>query len=195
MRKSNLSGTSLSVLAVAASLAVNARAADEEGKWYLNPQYGFTWLDEDRLVDDGDHFGFGLGKHLTEYLSVEINGTWAEFDGNIGRTLDQSVYSLDYLAVLARKSRFSPYVMIGGGYIENKFDTGGEYGPLAQAGVGLLIDLVENRAGTFVFQLRPEVKYRFDWADGPIEDTHGDLLVNLGFVFNFAAINEPPPLR
>ena len=175
------------------AFAVNARAADEEGKWYLNPQYGYTWLDDDRLVDDGDHFGFGIGKHLTEYLSVELNGTWAEFDSNIGRTLDQSVYSLDYLAVLARKSRVSPYLTIGGGYIENKYNNDGEYGPLAQAGLGLMIDLGENRAGTFVFQLRSEVKYRYDWADGPIEETHGDLLVNLGFALNFGASNAPPP--
>jgi OOP family OmpA-OmpF porin len=50
-----------------------------------------------------------------------------------------------------------------------------------------------------VFQIRPEVKYRFDWADGPVEDTHGDLLINLGFAFNFgshateAPVPPPPP--
>jgi OOP family OmpA-OmpF porin len=183
-----------SAVAVAvASLAAGAHAADETDQWYLNPQYGYTWLDEDRFVDDGDHFGFGFGKHLTERLSVEINGLWAEFDSNTARTLDQSVYSLDYLVVFGRAQRVSPYLTLGGGYIENKYENDGEYGPLVQAGVGLLMDLGENSAGTFVFQLRPEVKYRHDWADGPVEDTHGDLLVNLGFAFSFGGGRESPP--
>ena len=180
--------------AIGMALAPASRAADEEGMWYLNPQYGYTWLDDDRFVDDGDHFAFGIGKHLTEHMSVELNGLWTDYDGALGRTLDQSVYSLDYLAVFGRKNRVSPYLSLGGGYIENKFNNDGEYGPLAQVGAGLLMDLGGNSSGSFQFQLRPEVKYRYDWAEGLTDDNHGDLLVNLGFVFNFGAGNPPPPV-
>jgi len=186
--------------AAALSYAASASAADEVDLMYLNPQYGYSWLDESRAVDDGDHLSFGIGWHLTDLLSVEVNGLWADFDGAAGRELEQTVYSLDYLLVFNRASRFSPYITLGGGYIENKYNTDyDEYGPLAQAGVGLLLDVAESSSGKFVFQVRPEVKYRFDWADGPVEDTHGDLLFNLGFAFNFgshateAPVLPPPP--
>lgn len=192
-------------VAVALFLAAGVHAADEVGLMYVNPQYGYTWLDTTREVDDGDHLAFGLGWHLTDLLSVEVNWLEADFDSETARELEQTVYSLDYLLVFNRESRVSPYITLGGGYIENKYNTDfDEYGPLAQAGVGLLMDLGESRSGSFVFQLRPEVKYRFDWADGPVEDTHGDLLINLGFAFNFgskatsapvAQAPPPPPSR
>jgi OOP family OmpA-OmpF porin len=163
--------------------------------WYLNPQYGYTWLDSNRAMDDGDHLGFGIGGHLSDLVSVEVNGIRGEFETDAGRELKQTAYSLDWLLVFNRSSSVSPYITLGGGYIENTYNTDiDEYGPLAQAGVGLLMDLGESSSGNFVFQLRPEVKYRFDWADGPVEDTHGDLLINLGFAFNFGGRSAPPPV-
>ena len=194
MSKSIARQSFMSALAIAATaVTAEVRAADEVGKFYINPFYGYTWLDESRGVDDGDHFGSGFGFHLTEHLSVEINGLMGEFEGGGGRELDQQAFSLDYLGVFARSSAVSPYLTFGGGYIENKYSTDiDEYGPFAQAGAGLLIDLGENRSRTFVFQLRPEVKYRFDWADGPVQDDHGDLIINLGFAFNFGAPDDPP---
>jgi OOP family OmpA-OmpF porin len=107
--------------------------------------------------------------------------------------MEQWAYSLDALVVFGRENAVSPYITFGGGYIENDMNTNGEFGPLAQAGFGLLMDLGENSSRTFVFQIRPEVKYRHDWADGPTGDSHGDLLVNLGFSFTFGPSNEPPP--
>jgi len=179
--------------AVIAAFAAGAQAADEVGKMYVNPQYGYTWLDSSRQMDDGDHLGAGIGWHLTDLLSVEVNWLDADFESETARELEQTVYSLDYLLVFNRASRVSPYITLGGGYIENKYNTDfDEYGPLAQAGVGLLLDLGENSSRSFVFQIRPEVKYRFDWADGPVEDTHGDLVINLGFAFNFGASASTP---
>ena len=185
----------------ATTFAAGAHAADDVGKMYFNPQYGYTWLDSSRAMNDGDHLALGIGWHLTDLLSVEVNGIKAEFDSDFARELEQTVYSLDYLLVFNRESRVSPYITLGGGYIENSYDTDfDEYGPLAQAGLGLLLDLGGNSSRSFVFQIRPEVKYRFDWADGPVEDTHGDLLINLGFAFNFGAsasaptiVQAPPP--
>ena len=180
-------------IAVAAVLAASAQGADETGKWYLNPQYGFTWLDESRAVDDDEHFAFGFGKHLGDLWSVEINALDGEFESDTGRKLDQMVYSLDALMVFGRASSVSPYVTFGGGYIENKYNSEfDEYGPFAQAGFGLMFDLGENSSRTFVFQLRPEVKYRYDWAEGA-DPNHGDYLLNLGFAFNFGPDHSPPP--
>jgi len=175
-------------------------AADETGKWYINPMYGYTWLDKARNVDDDDSWGLGIGKHLSDHWSLEVNGFFGADDYNndtTGLSLEQNAYSLDALVVFARDRAVSPYITFGAGYIDNVF-SGVENnldGPLAQAGLGLMIDVGENAGKTFVFQLRPEVKVRYDWADSPNHDDFHDYIANLGFAFNFgpAPYVAPPP--
>lgn len=173
--------------------ATSGHAADETGKWYLNPQYGYTWLDDARSTDDDYHWALGIGKHLSEHWSLELNGLMGDFDVPlVNGELDQQAFSLDALIVFARASSVSPYITFGAGYIEHDYGSGIKFdGPLAQAGLGLMIDVGQNAAKTFVFQLRPEAKVRYDWADTPLHDDFHDYLVNLGFAFNFG----PPPYQ
>ena len=177
-------------MAIAAVLAASAQAADETGKTYFNLQYGYTFHDESRPVDDNAFVAFGIGRHLSRTWSLELNGLRGDFDeiDEVGE-LEQTAYSLDALAVFRRESRASPYLTFGGGYIENEYSLlVNEYGPFGQAGAGLLLDWGENSSGTFVFQLRPEFKYRYDWAEGE-DPNHGDWLVSIGFAFNFGPNN------
>ena len=132
--------------------------------------------------------------------SLEVNGFFGADDYNnetTGLSLMQSAYSLDALLVFARDSSVSPYITFGAGYIDNAFNGVGDNidGPLAQAGLGLLIDVGENAAKTFVFQLRPEVKVRYDWADTPNHDDFHDYIASIGFALNFgpAPYEAPPP--
>jgi OOP family OmpA-OmpF porin len=180
-------------VAVAAwALASWSLAADESGMWYLNPQYGWTLLDKERPVNNDDQVGLGIGRHLSSSWSLEANGLWGKFTNDAGGKLQQSALSLDALAVFGRANRVSPYFTLGAGYIENKYDFDGEFGPFGQAGFGLLFDLGESHDGTFVFQLRPEVKYRFDWAEGRTKQEHGDVVFNLGFMLNVGDSRAPP---
>jgi OOP family OmpA-OmpF porin len=103
-----------------------------------------------------------------------------------------SAYSLDALTVFGRANRVSPYFTFGAGYIENKYDFDGEFGPFGQAGFGLLLDVAQSHSGNFVFQLRPEAKYRFDQAEGQTKKSHGDVVFNLGFMLNVGEGNAPP---
>ena len=179
-------------LACALGLTAAARGADETGKWYVYQQYGYTWVDSDRSVDDDYHFALGGGKHLGERWSVELNALTANFD-RPGLELDQTAYSFDALRVFARADRFSPYLTFGAGYIENDFTSDDLSGPLAELGAGLLIDIAENRERTFAFQLRPEVKLRYDWADTPQQSTFHDTLFGLSFLFSFGSARSAPP--
>jgi OOP family OmpA-OmpF porin len=176
---------------VVAVSAVDARAADETGKWYFNPQGGYTLLDSSRDRDDDFHYGIGFGYHASRMFSLEVNGLWADFGGDDGLTLHQSAYSLDGLVVFGRENKVSPYLTFGGGYLANNFNGPSNWGgPMAQAGVGLMMDAGD---GNFVFQFRPEVKYRHDWPDSPhAQSDSGDILVNLGFVFNFGGTQAAP---
>lgn len=173
-----------------------AQAADETGKWYLNPQAGYLWADSDRGVDDDYYYGLGVGKHVSPEWSVELNGLTGSYDGVIAGELDITAFSVDALRVFKRASRVSPFLSIGAGYINDDPSSGSSEGsPLAQVGAGLLIDVAENSTGSFVFQLRPEAKARWDFIDVEPNDRFLDYMVGIGFQFAFGAARpaEAPP--
>lgn len=173
-----------------------AHAADETGKWYVNPQAGYLWADSDRAVDDDYYYGLGVGKHVSPEWSVELNGITGNYDGVAGGDLDITTFSVDALRVFRRAERISPFLSIGGGYINDDPSIGSSEGsPLAQVGAGLLIDVAENSARSFVFQLRPEAKARWDFIDQEPNDRFLDYMVGIGFQFAFGAPRrtEAPP--
>jgi len=112
--------------------------------------YGYQWADKARNVNDDDFWGVGVGRHISEHWSLELNNLVAhDFNGNeaVPNDLKQDVYSLDALLVFARKSAVSPYITFGAGYLDNDYYIGsGRSGPLAQAGLGLMIDIAQNDA-------------------------------------------------
>jgi hypothetical protein len=68
--------------------AMTTQAADETGKWYLNPQAGYVWTDDDRFVDDDDYYGLGLGKSVSQSWNVEFNGITGKYDPTVGGDSD-----------------------------------------------------------------------------------------------------------
>lgn len=191
LRRHRTNRSQLLALAIAGALATAANAADETGMWYVIPQAGYTILDQSRDMDDDFHAGFGLGYHASSAFSLEFNGLFGSFDGTGGRTLHQNAYSMDGLFVFNRASNISPYISLGTGYLENNYSaTNHVRGLLGQVGVGVMMDAGD---GNFVFQFRPEVKYRHHWPNSPeAQDEAGDVLINLGFAFNFGADRSAP---
>lgn len=198
--------SSLALLGALALGTTVADAADETGKWYINPQIGYLWTDSDRGVDDDLYYGFGIGKHLSPEWNLELNAVGGSYDaGSSGNDLDIKAFSFDALRVFKRASSVSPFLSIGAGYIKDEPDAGRDFGsPLAQAGAGLLIDVAENSSGSFLFQLRPEVKVRWDFIDERPNDHFVDYMAGIGFQFAWgsprpapapapAAAPSPPP--
>jgi OmpA-OmpF porin, OOP family len=176
-----------------AAVSGTAAGADEGGKWYVNPVYGYTYVDQARLVDDDWHWGLGIGKHVSEMWSLELNGAFGSFDGANGIELDQDAYSLDALLVFDRGAVLSPFLSFGGGYITNDYGAGSSAdGWLAQAGLGLMIDVAENASRSFVLQIRPEAKLRYDWADYPNHDDMHDYVLQVGVIFSFGSPRGQP---
>jgi OmpA-OmpF porin, OOP family len=65
--------------------------------------------------------------------------------------------------VFRRDQLLSPYLTLGAGGVRNDLEVGGDStDAIAQAGVGLMWKLGENRRGTGSFSLRPEIKARWD---------------------------------
>jgi hypothetical protein len=91
--------------------ATASQAADETGKWYLNPQGGYLWADDDRFVDDDYYYGLGVGKHISPKWNLEFNGLTCIYDPTIpGDSIDINAFSLDALRVFRRAERVSPFL-------------------------------------------------------------------------------------
>jgi OOP family OmpA-OmpF porin len=201
-----VSCVALALAAAAPAKADNHPWDDEVGHWYVAPFVGMTFVDDERLLDDGMHWGASIGKHLSDTWSAQLTGysgdfdndgmkpewTWpASFDGSI------SGVSLDLLRVFARGSRFSPYILGGIGYQSSDYE-----GDLrddnvsASLGLGAFWDLARSADGARVVQLVPEVRSRWDMQTGA---TLNDLVAQVGIAFNWGAprptpqVEEPPP--
>ncbi|HWK52536.1 MAG TPA: OmpA family protein [Steroidobacter sp.] len=175
--------------AIASVMAANA-VADEVGRWYFTPQIGALVTDDDRNVrGDGDRlFGLGLGKHLNDNWSLELNANGAKVEG-----FAPYAASFDALRVFRRNQNVSPYVTFGAGAIRNDLDAGRDNtDAMAQAGVGLMWRLGENRRSTGAFSVRPEIKARWDDAG---HERFLDYIAAVGFQFSFgpapAAVAAP----
>jgi len=203
----------VSAVALAMAATTPARADDstqpwndEVGQWFVSPFVGMSFLDDDRLLDDGLHYGASIGKHLSEQWSVQLTGytgdfdndgkkpewTWpASFDGSI------SGLSFDVLRVFARDSRISPYLLGGIGYQSSDYE-GAERDDnvTASLGLGLMWDLARSADGSRTVQLRPEVRTRWDLQTG---DPLNDIVAQVGIAFGWGAprpvaqVEAPPP--
>ena len=185
------------VIAVIASTAATAAMAGQDvGDVYVVPQAGYTWLDNDRGADDDNFLGFAFGRHFTEAISFELGINSGNYDLGAGQELELRGYSLDALHIFARDAVVSPYITAGIGLLRNAPDGGDkEHYEMAQAGLGLFINVAEKNNGAFKFALRPEVKARWAFPSGnDPQDKYLDYLAGLGFQFSFGdARPEPAP--
>jgi OOP family OmpA-OmpF porin len=186
--------------AIALAMAHTHAHADEVGQWYVTPQAGGIWTDDDRGIEDEDWlFGLAVGKHVSDAWSIELNVNTATLDDPIGSEIDMQAGSLDVLRVFARDAVASPYLTVGAGALQLDPSGGSDTADfMVQAGLGLLVHAWTNERGTRSFSLRPEVKAR--WSDAGRPDHFVDYIASLGFQFSFgrgravpAAQLEPPP--
>ena len=187
-------------IAVASALATHAVAAGEQrvGHTYFVPQVGYTWLDNDRNADNDVIGAFAIGRHFSEAISLELGIGAGEFDEPTRRGLDLRSYSLDALHIFARDSIVAPYLTVGAGVVRTDAQTGDpDHHPMAQAGVGLMLNFGGRDDGSMAFALRPEVKAR--WAmphENAPQDKYLDYIATLGFQVSFGDARpapEPPP--
>lgn len=173
-------------IGVLALTSATAWSADDGDHWYVMPQLGYTFSDDDRNVDDDLHYGLAVGKHLSDKWSVELNGLVGNHDGKSGGDLDITAISADVLRVFRSDSRVSPFVTAGVGYLTNDPNPGSSLDDfMAQVGGGALIRAWQNANGSHAFNIRPQAKLR--WDDAHSAGRLVDILVGVGFEFNFGA--------
>jgi OmpA-OmpF porin, OOP family len=172
-----------------------ASAADNVGHYYLTPQVGGISVDNDRPLHDKDWlYGLGIGKHVSNALSFELNLNRAQIDGVAGGNTTLSGISLDLLGVMNRDGVVSPYISVGAGAVQSDRGPGlNANDAMAQAGVGLLLNLWESANGANSFALRPDLKAR--WSEAGAEGTLRDYIGTIGFQYSFGAarVSAPTP--
>lgn len=194
--------------AIALTLALTGASAHAEqnvGDTYVVPQIGYGWPDNDRNADDDWVAGIAVGKHFSEAVSLELGLSQGKYDLPAGAQLELTSFSLDALHIFARDSWISPFVSIGAGALHNDADGAeGHTHPMAQAGLGLMMQVGEKNDGAVKFSFRPEVKARYSFPkDNEPQDKYLDYVAMLGFQLAFgdprpqpappAAAAPPPP--
>jgi OOP family OmpA-OmpF porin len=192
----NTQGVEMKTVGLICALAVPlaAGAADNVGHYYLTPNVGGISVDNDRPLQDKDWlYGLGIGKHISNALSLELNLNRAQIDGIAGGNNTLTGISLDLLGVMNRSGAVSPYVSIGAGAVQNDRGPGlNANDAMAQAGVGLLINLWEGANGANSFALRPDLKAR--WSEAGAAGTLRDYIGTIGFQYSFGAPRAAEPM-
>ena len=201
-----------SAIAIALLAGTAARADDpglpwndEVGQWFVAPFVGYTFVDDDRLLDDDLVYGASVGKHLSDQWTVQLTGYTSDFDNDGLRpewtwpaSFDGSISggSVDLLRVFARDSRISPYIVGGIGMQNSNYEgLEGDENVTASAGLGLMWDLMRSADGARTVQLRPEIRSRWDLQSG---NTLNDVVAQVGIAFGWGAprpapvVEEPP---
>ncbi len=191
----------LAFAAVGCLIATGAAfAAGESGGWYVTPQIGGTFPDGARHQNDAPYYGGALGLNFNEDWSGELNAITGVHTAKVGHRGERiTAFSADVVRVFDRQAVLAPFLTGGIGVIEDE-PTGGSSSDnvLAEVGGGLLIRAWESEDGSKTFDLRPQVKVRYD--NNRFDGHPTDLLVGLGFQFGFGAssaeseqIAAPPP--
>jgi OmpA-OmpF porin, OOP family len=186
-----------SLIAALGAASGSAVAADDSGAWYVSPMLQYHLLDQERISKDNFGGQIGLGYNLLHGFAVEADVNRANFSIS-GLTADQRLtgYSLDVIKKFFPDSVVRPYVLAGGGEMDDTLTKSPRtfHTYLAEAGVGLLTGLGDQTGSTRV-QLRTEAKYRLEWANpglyGPKDPS--DLIFGVGVQMEFGAPVPPPP--
>jgi OOP family OmpA-OmpF porin len=156
----------LLILALALSFVTTAHGQWDE--WYVAPSIVYTDDDPDRAIEDSfAGIQINIGRNITEKMSFEGLLGYSSIDGYVGSTIsfpDQKHLdiSANLLAFYDRDKTFSPYFIVGIGYLGVSLsDSGGDDNrPSATAGLGF-----KWRMGSSNVSIRVESRARFAWDD------------------------------
>ncbi len=184
------------IMAVAASgvTVSSVAAADDTGAWYFSPMAQYHLLDNKRVSKDDLGYQVGLGKDFATNWAGELNYNQGGFKiKGSGASERLTGYSLDFIRKFMPDSTVRPYLLIGGGALEDA--VGGRnihHAAMAEAGVGLLTGL-GIQTGSSRIQLRTEAKYRQEYSSLTpyARKNPGDIILGVSLQLMFGAPVAP----
>ena len=186
-------GKILYFLAIPVLLSPFSMAIAEPGDWYLGGAIVYTDDDPDRRLDDVVGGGqISVGRRLTDVFSLEGHFGYSEIDGwpnwpAVTEMESQEFLDigLDLLSKLNPEGSFSPYLLLGAGYLGTKTSSGSEENrPSASAGLGF-----EWRLGRSALSIRGDYRFRLAWEK---DNSLTDRIATLGLQYSFGRRSAPP---
>jgi OOP family OmpA-OmpF porin len=179
--KSGLLGLLLLLVMPAAS------AVDDYGGWYGTLMV--SGIDEDAnrgLETDWSGYHVGVGRGFGANWALELNHVGTRFKNRAGdEALVQWGFGLDATFRLAQTRYFTPYAVVGAGWLMSDYKLGKKDrdGAMASAGLGLLTPFGRRLA------VRTELRARRDMSAAGSTD----YLLSIGITLPFAYTNLGPP--
>ena len=165
-----------------------ASAVDEYGRWYGTLMLSGIDEDGDRgLETEWSGYHLGVGRGFGPDWAVELNFVGTRFKNRAGdEALVQWGFGLDATRRLAETRYFTPYFVVGAGWLmsDYKLNRVDRDGPMASAGFGVLTPLSKSGVA-----LRTELRYRRDMSD----EGMSDYLLSIGINVPFSWVNLGPP--
>ena len=198
MKKRMMIAGVLAATGGAGSAALAADVYDDSGSWYVDGMGQYTVLDDRRVSKDDFGYQIGIGKNFVPYFAAELNASIGSFNiSHSGADQKLNAYSLDFLYKPLPQYIIQPYVLVGGGEMDDS--VGGHTTPyhsgLAEAGLGVLAGL-GSQTGSTRLQFRVEGKYRIEFISsneyGPQQP--GDVLLSAGLQLSWGNPTPPPPV-
>lgn len=167
----------------------NVLAEAEKGDAYLTIMGSYYDDDKDRTVEDGFRgFRIGYGYAFHDNWNIEAVLAQIDADGSAGASSGQEQFTIgaDLQLVIARQSRFSPYLFVGAAHINVEEHGSDNNGFAWSGGLGARIDLSANNPAS----LQMEYRYRNDDALGP---DLSDQILSFGLHYPFGRKAAPAP--
>jgi len=163
-----------------------AFAQETEMRPYASVMYDTVFSDKDRASDNATGVSVGVGKALNKYWGLEIGGFYDKADKKTGgNSWREYGGKIDGMFFYSRNPRFSPYVALGLGGMENNRKTTGDtsFDAFADAGVGFFKYFP---VAGYDLGFRADARYRWvDAKDIPGNHSFGEPVVRVGLVLPF----------
>jgi OOP family OmpA-OmpF porin len=174
--------------AVVLGLGLAAAVHAEEPLPYVGGQATYFIGDSDRDGDDGWGGRAFFGLPLSSVINLELGLFGYGYEGDFIGTDEGKGATLDFMVPLT-DGRVRPFLLMGGGWIQEDIGTQDDDTWLLNAGAGLLVGLTQD-----VF-LRGDARYVgvFDEKLIPGVDGLNDWHLNLGLQVYFGREEAPPP--
>jgi OmpA-OmpF porin, OOP family len=192
---------------VAATIAVTTPGLagdvwNDTGATYIDAMLQYSLLDQKRISKDDFGFQGGLGYNFAPNFALELNyGTGSYkvkgFAGSSGPSEQLRAASLDVLYKFFPNSIFRPFILGGGGELQDRIggNLDDNHSWMAEAGVGVLTG-IGSQSGSTRLQLRTEAKYRreFIQSNALIPKNPGDVVFGVGLQLSFGNPTRPAPV-
>ena len=157
-------------LAAAAGAASGAALADDDtGAFYVAPMLQYGVLDDHRAAKDDFAGDLAVGYNFAPHFSGEVNYSEGSFRIHDQQSQKLYAYTLDGMFKLLPSSIIDPYVLLGGGEMDDTVGRGNgtNHTWTAEGGLGALTG-IGSQTGSFRVQLRTEAKYRREFVEASL---------------------------